>query len=335
MSDQDALVWLGGRTVAVVPVPVPEPRPGWAPLDVAYAGICGTDLHIAASEHVRARPGVVLGHEFVGRLAAPSGQLPAGQPVFVNPMVHCGTCEACRAGRVNACRHLTSVGVDYPGGIAGRTVVPEYGLYPLPADTDLVAAALIEPVAVAVRAVRRSGLQVGQRAHVVGGGPVGCLVALVATAAGATVTLSEPSDDRRQRVTDLGIDLAAAPEDLDQPVDVVFDATGHPAVAPALLGWLRVGGTAVIVGAYAPGVHGVDLLQLMFAEQTVVGTRIYLRSDIEAAVHLVTTQQLDARSVVSQIHPLTDAVAALDGLRRGEGMKVLVAPTPPNRLDPN
>jgi (R,R)-butanediol dehydrogenase / meso-butanediol dehydrogenase / diacetyl reductase len=326
MSDQDALVWLGGRTVAVVPVPVPEPRPGWAPLDVAYAGICGTDLHIAASEHVRARPGVVLGHEFVGRLAAPSGQLPAGQPVFVNPMVHCGTCEACRAGRVNACRHLTSVGVDYPGGIAGRTVVPEYGLYPLPADTDLVAAALIEPVAVAVRAVRRSGLQVGQRAHVVGGGPVGCLVALVATVGGATVTLSEPSDDRRRHVADLGIDLVAQPEDLDQPVDVVFDATGHPAVAPALLRWLRVGGTAVVVGAYGPGAHGVDLLQLMFAELTVIGSRIYLRSDIEAAIDLVTTRRVDARSVVSRIYPLQDAVAAIDGLRRGEGMKVLIEP---------
>ena len=132
MPEQDALVWLGGRTAAVVPVPVPEPRPGWVPVDVAYAGVCGTDLHIVAGEHVRARPGTVLGHELVGRLAAPVGDLPAGQPVFVNPMVHCGTCEACLAGRINACRRLTSVGIDYPGAAAGRTVVPEYGLYPLP-----------------------------------------------------------------------------------------------------------------------------------------------------------------------------------------------------------
>jgi (R,R)-butanediol dehydrogenase / meso-butanediol dehydrogenase / diacetyl reductase len=326
VPDQDALVWLGGRTVAVVPVPVPEPRSGWVPVDVAYAGICGTDLHIAAGEHVRARPGTVLGHEFVGRLAAPSGDLPAGQPVFVNPMVHCGTCDGCRAGRVNACRNLTAVGVDYPGAVAGRTVVPDYGLHPLPADTDLVAAALIEPAAVAVRAVRRSGLQVGQRAHVVGGGPVGLLIALVATAAGAAVTLSEPSDDRRRRVTDLGVAVAATPEELDQPADVVFDATGHPAVAPTLLGWLRVGGTAVVVGAYAPGTHGVDLLQLMFAELTVVGTRIYLRGDIDAAIDLVTTGRLDVRSVVSRIRPLDEAAAAVDDLRRGEGMKVLIQP---------
>jgi threonine dehydrogenase-like Zn-dependent dehydrogenase len=106
----------------------------------------------------------------------------------------------------------------------------------------------------------------------------------------------------------------------------VFDATGHPAVAPTLLRWLRVGGTAVVVGAYAPGVHGMDLLQLMFAELTVVGTRIYLRSDIEAAIDLVTAGRLDVRPVVSRIHPLHDAVAAVDGLRRGEGMKVLIEP---------
>jgi (R,R)-butanediol dehydrogenase/meso-butanediol dehydrogenase/diacetyl reductase len=327
VAEQDALVWLGGRGVAVVPVPVPEPRPGWVPVDVAYAGICGTDLHIVAGEHSRARPGVVLGHELVGRLAEPVGDLPSGQPVFVNPMVHCGTCEACLAGRINACRRLTSVGIDYPGAAAPRTVVPDHGLHPRPADTDLVTAALIEPVAVAVRAVRRSGLHVGERAHVVGGGPVGLLLALVATTAGATVTLSEPSADRRRRVSELGVTVVAEPDELDGPADVVFDATGHPAVAPTLLRWLRVGGTAVVVGAYPSGVHGLDLHHLMFAELTVVGTRIYRHSDIEAAIDLVTTGRLDVRPVVSRIHPLHDAVAAVDGLRRGEGMKVLIDPT--------
>ncbi|MFL5862789.1 MAG: hypothetical protein ACJ780_18755 [Solirubrobacteraceae bacterium] len=111
-------------------------------------------------------------------------------------MVHCGACEACLAGHVNVCRNLRVVGIDYPGAIAGRTAVPEYGIYPLPEDVDLVAAALIEPVAVAVRAVRRSGLALGQHAHVVGAGPIGCLVGLLAAAAGATVTLSEPSVSR-------------------------------------------------------------------------------------------------------------------------------------------
>jgi (R,R)-butanediol dehydrogenase / meso-butanediol dehydrogenase / diacetyl reductase len=152
--------------------------------------------------------------KFVGHLAEPYGKLRLGSPIFVNPMVHCGVCEACLAGRSNVCRTLTSVGIDYPGAITARTVVPGYGIYSLPADVDLVAAAMIEPTAVAVRAVRRSGLALGGRAHVIGGGPVGCLVGLLATAAGATVTMSEPSALRRKYATEHGLTIVENPDDL-------------------------------------------------------------------------------------------------------------------------
>lgn len=326
MTEQSALVWEGGNVVAVRPVPVPVSRPGWVAVDVAYAGICGSDLHIAAGEHGRAQPGIVLGHEFVGHLAEQYGDLPAGHPVFASPVVHCGVCEACLAGRTNVCRNLTLVGIDYPGAIAPRVVVPGYGIYPLSSNVDLVAAALIEPLAVAVRAVRRSGLAVGNRAHVLGAGPIGCLVSLVAVAAGATVTMSEPSEARRTYASELGLTVVEKPEDLGDGADVVFDASGHTLVAAELLRWLRVAGTAVIVGAYKPGLHGVDLLSVMFAETTIIGTRIYQRSDIEAAIDLVTNGRMDARRMISQVFPLTDAVTALDSLRRGEGMKVLIEP---------
>jgi (R,R)-butanediol dehydrogenase/meso-butanediol dehydrogenase/diacetyl reductase len=82
----------------------------------------------------------------------------------------------------------------------------------------------------------------------------------------------------------------------------------------------------VIVGAYKPGLHGVDLLSVMFAEITIVGTRIYQRSDIEAAIHLVTTGMVDAHSLISKVFPLKEAVAAVESLRRGEGLKVLIEP---------
>jgi threonine dehydrogenase-like Zn-dependent dehydrogenase len=221
MTEQNALVWEGGEVVKVRLVPVPECRPGWVAVDITYAGICGSDLHVAAGEHIRAQPGTILGHEFVGRLAEPYQDLPVGHPVFANPMVHCGVCEACLAGRTNVGRALTAVGVDYPGSIAPRTVVPDYGIYPLPADVDLVAGALIEPAAVAVRAVPKYA-------------------------------------------TDLGLTIVEDPADLGLGADVVFDASGHTSVAGELLRWLRTVGTAVIVGAYSPGLHGVDLLSVMF-----------------------------------------------------------------------
>jgi (R,R)-butanediol dehydrogenase / meso-butanediol dehydrogenase / diacetyl reductase len=326
LPEQNALVWEGGDVVAVRPVPLPQARSGWIPVDVSYAGICGSDLHIAAGEHGRAQPGIVLGHEFVGRLSEPYQDLAAGQPVFINPLVHCGACEACLAGHTNVCRNMTLVGIDYPGGIASRVVAPGYGIYPLPIDVDLVAAALIEPVAVAVRAVRRSGLAIGHRAHVVGAGPVGCLVGLLATAAGAAVTMSELSPVRRRYATDLGLTIVDGPDGRSAGVDVVFDASGHTSVAPTLLRWLRAAGTAVIVGAYQPGFHSVDLLEVMFAEITILGTRTYQRSDVEAAVDLVTTGRLDARRLISAIYPLDEAASALESLRRGEGMKVLIEP---------
>jgi (R,R)-butanediol dehydrogenase/meso-butanediol dehydrogenase/diacetyl reductase len=191
---------------------------------------------------------------------------------------------------------------------------------------DLVAAALIEPVAVAVRAVRRSGLRLGEHAHVIGGGPVGCLVGLLASAAGATVTISEHSAARRQHASDLGLMIMESPDDLDLGAEVVFDAAGHTSVAGELLRWLRSAGTAVIVGAYQPGLHGIDLFSVMFDEITIIGTRIYQHSDIEAAIGLIAMGGLDARRLISKILPLDEAVTAIDSLRRGGEMKVLIEP---------
>jgi threonine dehydrogenase-like Zn-dependent dehydrogenase len=76
MTEQNALVWEGGQVVKVRPVPVPQPRPGWVAVDIAYARISGSDLHVAAGVHIRAQPGIVLGHEFVGNLAESHGDLP-------------------------------------------------------------------------------------------------------------------------------------------------------------------------------------------------------------------------------------------------------------------
>jgi threonine dehydrogenase-like Zn-dependent dehydrogenase len=117
-----------------------------------------------------------------------------------------------------------------------------------------------------------------------------------------------------------------SPKDLGDSADVVFDASGRSAVAGELLPWLGVAGTAVIVGANKPGRHGLDLLSLMFAETTIIGTRIYQRGDIEAALDLVTTGRLDAHRLISKTFALNEAVAALYSLRRGEGMKVLIQP---------
>ncbi len=319
-----ALVWQGGSSVAVESVRRPESRDGWARVEVAYAGLCGTDLHICAGEHSRAQPGLVIGHEFSGRLASRFGDLPAGQAVFVNPFVHCGECDACSRGLVQVCQRLTSVGIDYPGAACPEVVVPGYGLYPLPAGVNLRSAALIEPLAVGVRAIRRSGLRLGERVHIIGAGPIGCIIGILARLAGGNVTISEPSPVRRKLAHALGLSTVDSAE---PAADVVFDATGIPAVAPTMSRWVRPGGRVTLVGAYPPAPQPVDLLSFMFGELTLIGTRIYTRADILAAIELVTRDAVDFDSLVTQVIPLSQGAAAIERLRAASAMKLLLDPT--------
>jgi len=172
-----ALVWAGGTTVAVEGRPRPETRDGQVVVDVAYCGLCGTDLHICAGEHPRARPGTVLGHELSGRLHHGTGELAAGTKVVVDPLVSCGRCRPCRGGRPHTCANLRLLGIDAPGGAAEQVAVAADRVIPVPDDADLRRLAFAEPLAVAVRAVRRSGLAIGEEVAVAGAGPIGLAVA--------------------------------------------------------------------------------------------------------------------------------------------------------------
>jgi (R,R)-butanediol dehydrogenase / meso-butanediol dehydrogenase / diacetyl reductase len=318
-----ALTWAGERVVETVEVPAPVPADGWSLVEMAYAGLCGSDLHICAGEHPRAKPGVIIGHEVVGKLVEAVGPMAAGTPVFVNPLLPCGTCRSCSRGHPNVCERIGLLGIDRDGGAAELFVAPSAHLVALPPSLDLRRAALVEPVAVAVRAVRRAALAPGQRVHVVGAGPIGLLVASCARLeAPSGLTLSEPSPERASVAADFGfglLDVAAA----DRSADVVFDCTGHPSVAPSVLAWAATGGTVVTVGAY-PGVVGVDLQDLMFRELTIVGTRTYTPEDVGNAVALVERGAVDAPRLTSAVMSLTDGPRAIERLRAGRSVKVLL-----------
>lgn len=325
METQRAFTWQGGERCAVVDVPIPAPRDGWVGIDVAYAGICGSDLHICAGHHPRARAGAVLGHEFVGALAEPMGDLARGAPVAANPMVACGRCDACLRGLENVCDRLTAIGVDYPGALAGRVLVPAANVLALPPGADLRVLALTEPVAVCIRAIRRGSVALGDRVHVVGAGPIGTIIALLARRAGAaSVTISEPAEGRRQAALRLG--LTVVPDATGEGgADVVFDATGHPSASAALTTWVRAHGRVVIVGAFPPGSQALDLLRVNFAELTVTGSRIYTRRDLQAAVDLLPSDP-ELPALITAVRSLEETPDALASLRRGEAMKILISP---------
>jgi (R,R)-butanediol dehydrogenase/meso-butanediol dehydrogenase/diacetyl reductase len=321
-----ALVWEGGQRTVVAERPRPVPGGGWVLVDVAYCGLCGTDLHICAGEHPRARPGIVLGHEIAGRLHTDAGELPAGTPVVVDPLLPCGTCRPCRAGRPHTCASLQLLGIDLPGGAAEQVAVPADRVVPVPGATDLRRLAFAEPLAVAVRAVRRSGLALGEEVTVVGAGPIGLAVACCARLAGAgRVLVAEPAPGRRGLAAELGFEVASSLP--AGAADVVFDAAGHPAVAAGLAGAVGPAGRVVLVGVY--GVPAaVDLQALTFKEITVLGTRVYSRDDLRVATAMVAEASFDPDPLITATVPLREAAAAIEDLAAGRAVKLLLQGSP-------
>jgi len=327
-----AFVWQGGENVAVEEVPRPEAREGWALVDVAFAGICGTDLHICAGEHPRAEAPLVIGHEFVGTLNGDANGLAAGTPVAVEPLLNCGRCTPCRTGRSHVCERLRLIGIDVPGGVAEQVAVPVDRLIPLPEDVDLKRAAFVEPLAVAVHAVRRSGLGLGDAVMIAGAGPIGLAVANCARLAGAeTVFVSEPAPQRRAVAEELGfvlLDPGDPGADLrertgGEGVPVVFDTAAHPAVAASITSWAATSGRIVFVGTYGRPA-ALNLQEVVFRELGAVGCRVYTRGDVNAAVALVADGRFDPAPLITSTVALDEAPDALARLRSGDELKVLI-----------
>ncbi len=327
-----ALVWHGADDVRVSEVARPVPTDGQAIVDVAYAGVCGTDLHICAGEHPRAEAPLVLGHEIVGTLAHATDGLAAGQPVVVEPLLPCGDCTPCRRGQTHMCRNLRLLGIDAPGGAAAQVSVPTGALVALPEDLPLEDAAFTEPLAVAVHVIRRAEVALGDRVLVAGAGPIGQAVAVCAGLAGAAeVYVAEPVASRRAVAAQLGATLL----DPDDPTadlaertggngaDIVFDAAAHPAVAAAMTGWTATGGRLVLVGTYGVPT-ALDLQDVLFRELEIRGCRVYTRRDFEHAIALLAARDFIPGPIVSSVVALEDGPAALDGLRAGTELKVLI-----------
>lgn len=315
-----------------VDVTDPSPGPGEIVVRAHCTGICGTDLHIVEGSHPRARMPLAIGHEMVG--FPESGPL-LGRPVLVDPLLPCGTCTACSSGTPNACAHLRLIGIDRDGALAGRVPVASERLHPIPPGIPEDLATLAEPLAVAVHAVRRVPSLIGRLVVVIGGGPVGLLVAHVARRAGASVLIAEPFQGRRELASDLGFGVL----DDNDPVgdledrtdgllaDVAFDAAAVPAVASMLHRVVRPGGCVAIVGAYSRP-SPIDLQAVMFKELQIVGHRTYLPADIDAALQILVDDQV----VVSRLHTATVASAdigeTIAKLRAGQGMKYVVLVVP-------
>jgi (R,R)-butanediol dehydrogenase/meso-butanediol dehydrogenase/diacetyl reductase len=257
-----------------------------------------------------------------------------GDAVTVMPLRWDGTCPACTSGHRHVCQHLDFIGIDSPGAMQQRWTVPAATLVRLPASLALDRAALVEPTAVAVHDVGRAEVREGERVVVVGGGPVGVLIALVARAAGAEVRVVELSTHRRLLAEELGL-TAWDPTADDVPelvqrwtggagADVAFEVSGAAGGVGTAVEVLGVRGRLCLVAIH-PRPREVNLHRFFWRELTLVGARLYDRSDFERAVTLVADGTIPAERLISKVVPLTEAPAAFEALEAGgDVMKILV-----------
>jgi threonine dehydrogenase-like Zn-dependent dehydrogenase len=271
-----ALVFTAPSVVELQDVDEPVARDGEVIVDVRGSGICGSELHGFRSLGFR-KPPLVMGHEIVG-------VDPAGRRVAVNPLLSCGHCDLCERRLPQVCRERGLLGVHRPGGFAERVAVPADALHVLPDAVDWQAAAMVEPLANALHALRRVPEVRGARVGVIGAGAIGLLCLLVARRLGAGhVTVVDPTEGRLGTATRLGAD-ATGPA-LAEEYDVVVDAVGLPATRADSVLRVRPGGHAVWIGL-ARAEATIDGNDLVRGERNIVGSFAYRPDEFAEAVVL-------------------------------------------------
>ncbi|KRB36816.1 zinc-dependent alcohol dehydrogenase [Microbacterium sp. Root180] len=327
----------GDRTIEVSEAEPSTPAPGQVQIAVAYTGLCGTDLHIFhGSMDARVQTPLVFGHEMSGTIAAVGEGVTGwavGDGVTVMPLAWDGTCPACLAGNQHICQNLDFIGIDSPGSLQALWNVPAETLVRLPAGVALDHAALVEPVAVAVHDVRRANLQPGDTAVVIGGGPIGVLIATVARHFGADVLVIELDEKRRAQIEGLSF-ATLDPRARDQVAvveewtggagaDVVFEVSGAAQAVRGATSLAKVRGTIVVVAIH-PTPREIDLQRVFWRELSILGARVYERRDFETAVELVADGVIPADLLITRIVPLSKTAEAFADLEAGRAMKILV-----------
>jgi 2-desacetyl-2-hydroxyethyl bacteriochlorophyllide A dehydrogenase len=288
-----ALVYTRPNEMQLLERPMPEPAEGEVVLKIEAVGICGSDLHAWHGHDPRRKPGLVLGHEFVGSVvqSAASG-FEAGSRWTGNPLIVCGQCEYCVQGRNNLCANRTMVGMTRPGAYAEYMSIPAASLVAMPQDMPAVTAALTEPAATAWHAINLSMRALARPVHeckvlVMGGGAIGMLAGLLLKRLGVErVTVTELNPLRREALTTaIGCDVI---DPRNQPVaagqyDYVIDAVGSKVTRTQAFEAVKPGGVIMHVGLQ-DWASEIDMRKLTLGEITLLGTYTYTTADLRATV---------------------------------------------------
>jgi L-iditol 2-dehydrogenase len=333
--------------ITIHDVPVPEPRQGEVRLRIHRIGVCGSDVHVYHGKHPYTGYPVVQGHEYsavVDAVGPGVSGLRPGQKVTSMPQVVCGECEPCRRGDYHICDQLKVEGFQAPGCAQELWITPAAKIVPLPESFSFEQGALVEPVSVAVHAVRRAmepDVAVGQglaghRVAVLGAGPIGNLVAQVCRAEGAEVLITDLSEHRLDIARQCGLPNTshAREESLKEAAlrafgprrfDIAFECVGVEATITAAIETIAKGGTLVVVGVF--GDHPrINLGLVQDRELNIRGTLMYQHQDYERAVELIARGDVVTAPLMSQHFAFDEYLAAYQFIdKQGDkAMKVFI-----------
>ena len=333
-----AAQYLGNKSFDVVPGTRVAPGSDEVRLDVGFVGICGTDMHIYHGVmDARVGPPQVIGHEMSGVIAELGSDVKGfeiGDHVVVRPLDYCGECPACLAGHSHICHNLNFMGIDSPGALQHSWTVKARTLHRLPDKVTLRQGALIEPLSVACHDVARAGVSTGEKVVVLGGGPVGLLIAQVAQQEGAQVLVSEVNEVRRafaeerdlRTINPLQSDIEAQVRAWTQGkgADVVFEVSGVAAAVETMTRIACVRGRICVVAIHSTA-PPVALFDFFWKELQMVGARVYEAQDFEKAIGLVAEGKIDIDSIVTSINPIDRVGRAFESMDGNPaGMKALI-----------
>jgi 2-desacetyl-2-hydroxyethyl bacteriochlorophyllide A dehydrogenase len=324
--------------VEVLTEAVPPLEPGEALVEMSVSGVCGSDKAGAHGEHAFLSPPYYPGHEVVGVVVAVAdgvGNVVVGDRVTVEPTLVCGHCKPCRRQAENLCENLEFFGCGYrEGGMADVFSVPAARLHKVPEAFSDYQAALIEPLATPVHAVRLAGDLTGRTVAILGSGTIGLLALTAVRHAGAGKVLSTDTLAVKRRlalalgadaVVDAGVDdLAGVVRgELGESVDVVFDCVANQDTLGAAVKMALKGGTVVVLGgARKPAT--VDLPVIQEYQVRIQGAATYRWEDFEDAIDIIASGAFDADRFVTATFPLPKAAEAFAAIASGGEVKILV-----------
>jgi L-iditol 2-dehydrogenase len=325
------------RSLTVEDRPLPVVAPDEVLIKVAAVGVCGSDVHYFREGKIGGfvvDSPLVLGHEASGRIVAVGADVPAdrvGQRVAIEPQRPCGRCRECRAGRYNLCPSMEFYATPpIDGAFTGYVTIQSDFAYAVPDSVSDEAAALLEPLSVAINAIRKAGIVPGSSILIAGAGPIGIITAQTARAFGAAeIIVSDLVPERRERALKFGatrvIDpVATDPADLNLDVNAFIDASGSARAVYSGIKAVRPAGTAVLVGLGNPDMT-LPVEHIQNLEITVTG--IFRYTDTwPTAIHLVASGQIDLDSLVTGEFDLDRVEEALESDQNPDSLKSIVYP---------